>query len=120
MVAPLILLVWKIMEHNTALRLFEKMKQHGCAPNINTYNALISGICREELLFYIHIFIFLNIIRTQLTILYYNDFIKVERKQKQYTYTGFSAIYFCYIINEQITFYKKIIVIYPSIFFKIK
>ncbi|KAK4398858.1 hypothetical protein Sango_1361300 [Sesamum angolense] len=40
--------VWKITEHNTALRLFEKMKQHGCAPNINTYNALISGNCGEE------------------------------------------------------------------------
>ncbi|KAG8365939.1 hypothetical protein BUALT_Bualt17G0024100 [Buddleja alternifolia] len=39
--------VWKIMEHDTALKLFEKMKEHGCAPNTNTYNALITGLCRE-------------------------------------------------------------------------
>ncbi|KAL0291174.1 UNVERIFIED_CONTAM: Pentatricopeptide repeat-containing protein [Sesamum angustifolium] len=36
------------MEHDTALKLFEKMKQHGCAPNLNTYNALITGLCRER------------------------------------------------------------------------
>ncbi|KAG6404439.1 hypothetical protein SASPL_136687 [Salvia splendens] len=40
--------IWKIMEHDTALKLFENMEKYGCAPNIKTYNALITGLCRER------------------------------------------------------------------------
>ncbi|KAE8704940.1 hypothetical protein F3Y22_tig00110432pilonHSYRG00125 [Hibiscus syriacus] len=38
--------VWKTMEIDAALELFEKMRQHGCVPNINTYKKLINELCR--------------------------------------------------------------------------
>ncbi|KAL6986243.1 hypothetical protein U1Q18_019610 [Sarracenia purpurea var. burkii] len=39
--------VWKIMEFDTALVLFDKMIEHGCTPNVNTYGALTTGLCIE-------------------------------------------------------------------------
>ncbi|KAH7852097.1 hypothetical protein Vadar_020599 [Vaccinium darrowii] len=39
--------VWKLMEFDTALALFEKMNEHGCTPNAKTYAALIIGLSRE-------------------------------------------------------------------------
>ncbi|XP_057783898.1 pentatricopeptide repeat-containing protein At5g65560 isoform X5 [Salvia miltiorrhiza] len=40
--------VWKIMDHDTALKLLENMEKYGCPPTIKTYNALITGLCRER------------------------------------------------------------------------
>ncbi|XP_021906463.1 pentatricopeptide repeat-containing protein At5g65560-like [Carica papaya] len=38
--------VWKTMEFDFALDLFEKMLEHGCTPNVNTYGKLIIGLCK--------------------------------------------------------------------------
>lgn len=38
--------VWKIMQLETALELFEKMMEHGCTPGVNTYAKLIIGVCK--------------------------------------------------------------------------
>ncbi|KAM1204425.1 hypothetical protein ACFX2J_020112 [Malus domestica] len=40
--------VWKIMDFDIALDLFEKMTGHGCAPSTNTYDKLIVGLCKER------------------------------------------------------------------------
>jgi pentatricopeptide repeat protein len=39
--------VWKTMDFEIALDLFEKMLEHCCAPNANTYEKLIVGLCKE-------------------------------------------------------------------------
>ncbi|OMO72968.1 hypothetical protein COLO4_27373 [Corchorus olitorius] len=38
--------VWKTMEFDTALELFEKMRENGCVPNVNTYSKLIIGLSK--------------------------------------------------------------------------
>ncbi|KAJ0080612.1 hypothetical protein Patl1_23434 [Pistacia atlantica] len=40
--------VWKMMEFDTAVELFETMLEHGCAPNVNTFGKLIIGLCKVE------------------------------------------------------------------------
>ncbi|KAL6221891.1 hypothetical protein ACLB2K_005283 [Fragaria x ananassa] len=38
--------IWKTVDFEIALELLEKMDEHGCAPNMNTYSELIVALCR--------------------------------------------------------------------------
>ena len=40
--------IWKTMDFKIALELFERIVGHGCAPNLNTYRELITGLCKER------------------------------------------------------------------------
>lgn len=40
--------VWSMMSFSTALELFDKMQEHGCTPDVNTYAKLIMGLCKVD------------------------------------------------------------------------
>ncbi|CAE5966061.1 unnamed protein product [Arabidopsis arenosa] len=40
--------MWKVMEYDIVIELFEEMAKHGCTPDAKCYEKLISGICKVE------------------------------------------------------------------------